>query len=132
MMGSTIKRTKVANYCRDVMASLNDVSEKYRESLSSVLGNAFVFGNKEKKGYVRDTISEVVDLVMDAQGTKKGLSELLSSSTYDRIVKSMRVPDWALLYFKASIEASRLSVADVAQFDTARKEWGEYFYLTIS
>ena len=100
MMGSTIKRRKIAKYCRDVMASFNDVSEKYQESLSSVLGNAFVFGNKEEKGYVRDTISEVVDLVMDAQGTKKGLSELLSSSTYDRIVKSMRVPDWALLYFK--------------------------------
>ena len=96
MMGSTIKRRKIAKYCRDVMASLNDVSEKYRESLSSVLGNAFVFGNKEETGYVRDTISEVADLVMDAQGTKKGLSELLSSSTYDRIVKSMRVPDWAL------------------------------------
>ena len=55
MMGSTIKRRKIAKYCRDVMASLNDVSEKYRESLSSVLGNAFVFGNKEEKGYVRDT-----------------------------------------------------------------------------
>ena len=82
------------------MASLHDVSEKYRESLSSVLGNAFVFGNEEEKGHVRDTISEVIDLVMDAQGTKKGLTELLSSSTYDRIVKSMRLPDWALLYFK--------------------------------
>ena len=55
MMGSTIKRRKIAKYCRDVMASLNDFSEKYRESLSSVLGNAFVFGNKEEKGYVRDT-----------------------------------------------------------------------------
>ena len=100
MMGSTIKRRKIAKCSRDVMASLNNVSEKYRESLSSVLSNAFVFGNKEEKGYVRDTISEVVDLVMDAQGTKKGLSELLSSSPYNRIIKSMRVPDWVLLYFK--------------------------------
>ena len=82
------------------MASLNDVSEKYRESVSSVLGNAFIFGNENEKGQVRDTISEVVDMVLDAKGPKKGLSDLLSSSTYGRIMKSMRVSDWALLFFK--------------------------------
>lgn len=58
------------------MASLNDVSEKYRESVSSVLGNAFIFGNENEKEQVRDTISEVVDMVLDAKGPKKGLSDL--------------------------------------------------------
>ena len=99
-LGSTTKKRKIAKQCSVVMASLNDVSEKYRESLSSVLGNAFVFGNENEKGQVRDTISEVVDMVLDAKGPKKGLSELLSSSTYERIMKSMRVSDWALLFFK--------------------------------
>jgi len=99
-LGSTTKKRQIAKQCSQVMASLNDVSEKYRESVSSVLGNAFIFGNENEKEQVRDTISEVVDMVLDAKGPKKGLSDLLSSSTYGRIMKSMRVPDWALLFFK--------------------------------
>ena len=99
-LGSTTKKRRIASQCREVMLSLNDVSEKYRESICSVLGNTFLFGNDTEKEQVRDTISEVVDMVMDAKGSKRGLSELLSSSTYQRIIESMRVPDWALLYFK--------------------------------
>lgn len=99
-LGSTTKKRRIAGQCREVMISLNDVSEKYRESISSVLGNTFLFGNDNEKEQVRDTISEVVDMVMDAKGSKRGLSELLSSSTYQKIIESMRVPDWALLYFK--------------------------------
>ena len=37
---------------------------------------------------------------MDAKGSKKGLEELLMPETYQRVVESMRVPDWVLLYFK--------------------------------
>lgn len=99
-LGSTTKKRRIASQCREVMLSLNDVSEKYRESICSVLGNTFLFGNDTEKEQVRDTTSEVVDMVMDAKGSKRGLSELLSSSTYQRIIESMRVPDWALLYFK--------------------------------
>lgn len=99
-LGSTTKKRRIASQCREVMSSLNDVSEKYRDSISCVLGNTFLFGNDSEKEHVRDTISEVVDMVMDAKGSKRGLSELLSSSTYQRIIESMRVPDWALLYFK--------------------------------
>ena len=99
-LGSTTKKRRIASQCREVMLSLNDVSEKYRESICSVLGNTFLFGNDTEKEQVRDTTSEVVDMVMDAKGSKRGLSELLASSTYQRIIESMRVPDWALLYFK--------------------------------
>lgn len=99
-LGSTTKKRRIASQCREVMLSLNDASEKYRESICRVLGNTFLFGNDTEKEQVRDTISEVVDMVMDAKGSKRGLSELLSSSTYQRIIESMRVPDWALLYFK--------------------------------
>ena len=49
---------------------------------------------------MKDIISDVVDMIMEAKGSKKALSELLSSKTYSRIMKSMRVPDWVLLYFK--------------------------------
>jgi len=99
-LGPTTKKRRIASQCREVMSSLNDVSKKYRDSISCVLGSTFLFGNDSEKEHVRDTISEFVDMVMDAKGSKRALSELLSSSTYQRIIESMRVPDCALLYFK--------------------------------
>ena len=98
--GSTTKKRKVQKKCKEVMASLQDVSEKYGESISCVLANSFIFGNDAERSEVKDIISDVVEMVMEAKGSKKGLSELLSSETYGRIVKGMRVPDWVLLYFK--------------------------------
>ena len=40
---------------------------------------------------------------MDAKGSRKGLSELLLPQTYQRILESLRVPDWVLLYFKLQV-----------------------------
>ena len=99
-LGSTTKKRLVLKRCREVNAALEDVSEKYHESIASVLGNTFLCGTTEERGKVRDTISEVIDLVMESKGTKKGLSQLLSPETLARIFESMRVPDWVLLYFK--------------------------------
>ena len=39
------------------------------------------------------TLSEIVNMVMDAKGSKKGLQELLMPETYHRVVESMRIPD---------------------------------------
>ena len=46
------------------------------------------------------TISEIVNLVLEAKGSRKGLTELLLPDTYQKFLDSMRVPGWALLYFK--------------------------------
>ena len=54
----------------------------------------------EEKENVRNTILEVVDLVMESSGSKKGLSELLSPKIHARVFQNMCVPDWVLLYFK--------------------------------
>ncbi|KAK2562490.1 hypothetical protein P5673_014155 [Acropora cervicornis] len=51
---------------------------------------------------------------MDAQGTKKGLSELLSSSTYDRIVKSIS-DDSPVLLTKNEITAIKKLVFSVVR-----------------
>ena len=99
-LGSTNKKRQVLKKCREVSAVLDDVSKKYHESIACVLENSFLFGTDGEKENVRDTISEVVDLVMASKGSKKGLSELLSPETHKRIFQSMRVPDWVLLFFK--------------------------------
>lgn len=58
--------------CREVNVVLEDVFEKYYELIVFVLGNIFLCGISEERGKVRDIISEVIDLVMELNGIKKG------------------------------------------------------------
>ena len=99
-IGPTLKKRKVSQECRKVAVELDGVLAKYHETLACVLGNSFLYGSEKDKGNVSETLSEIVNLVMDAKGSKKGLKELLMPETYQRVVESMRVPDWVLLYFK--------------------------------
>ena len=99
-IGPTLKKRKVSQECRKVAVELDGVLAKYHETLACVLGNSFLYGSDKDKGNVSETLSEIVNLVMDAKGSKKGLEELLMPETYQRVVESMRVPDWVLLYFK--------------------------------
>ena len=96
-IGPTLTKRKVAHECRKVTEELDGVLAKYHESLACVLGNTFLYGDGEEKQKVSETLSEIVNLVMDA---KKGLTELLLPETYLRLLHSMKVPDWVLLYFK--------------------------------
>lgn len=99
-LGSTTKKRQVVAKCKEVLDSISDISEKYKESVACVLGNSFIYGDDAQKETVRNHISEVINIVMDSKGSKKGFSELLSSETHTRVFQSMRVPDWVLLYFK--------------------------------
>lgn len=108
------------------MSHLSYVCEKYQESIACVLGNSFVFGCDDEQEEVRNIISEVGDLVMESKGAKKGLSELLSSETHARLFKSMRVPDWVLLYFKLQTRLPDSAWQTTAQFDwTWKGPWGK-------
>ena len=60
------------------MASLSDILQKYQETISRVLGNSFILGGEAEKGQVRDIISGVVEMVVEAK-SNRGFSELLSS-----------------------------------------------------
>ena len=84
-LGSTSQKRRILRKCKDIMVSLNDVCQKYEESISCVLGNYFVFGGNDEKEEVRDIISDVVDIVMEAKGAKKGLADIFTSQTYEQI-----------------------------------------------
>ena len=96
-LGSTLKR-KVVSECRKVKSELDGVLKKYHETLACIL--LLFNGIDAEKAKVSETISEVVNLVMDAHGVKKGVTDLLLPTTYQELLKSMCVPDWVLLYFK--------------------------------
>lgn len=60
---------------------------------------ALFFGGDDGKGQVRDTISMVIDIVMEAKGNR-GFPELLSSETHACVFQSMRAHNRVLWYFK--------------------------------
>ena len=47
---------------------LDGVLAKYHETPASVLGNSFLYSNEKDKGNVSETLSEIVNLFMDAKG----------------------------------------------------------------
>ena len=81
-------------------SELDGVLEKHHETLACILGNSFLYGTDAEKAKVSETISEVVSLVMDSHGVKKGVTDVLLPTTYQELLKSMRVHDWVLLYFQ--------------------------------
>ena len=99
-IGPTLKKRNVAQECRRVAVEVDRVLAKYHETLACVLGNSFLYGRDKEEGKISETLSKIVNIVMDAKGSKKGLSELLLPETYQRLLESVRVPDWVLLYFK--------------------------------
>lgn len=92
-----------------------------------MLGNSFTFRGDAEKKEVRNTY-QVVDMVMKTKGSKKGFSELFSSEMYNRIMKSMRVPDWVLLYFKLQMKLPD-SAWQTVKLDPAWQEWGKINYV---
>ena len=54
-LGSIIKKKEVAGQCRRIISDLNDVCDKYHESLACVLGNSFLYGNDSEKKDVSKT-----------------------------------------------------------------------------
>ena len=42
--------------------------KKYHETMACVLGNSFIYGDEEEKEKVSETISKVVNLVVEAKG----------------------------------------------------------------
>ena len=99
-LGSTSKKRKVAVHCRWIITDLDGVCEKYHESLACVLGNSFLYENEDEKKAVSQTVSDILNLVMDSKGSNKGISDLLLPETHQQFLESMQVPDWVLLYFK--------------------------------
>ena len=65
-LGPTLKKRKVASECKKVSTDVDGVLEKYHETLACILGNSFLYGTDQEKGKVAETISEVVNLVIDS------------------------------------------------------------------
>ena len=77
----------MAHECRKISEEIDGVLVKYHESLGCILGNSLLYGGDEQKDKVSETISKVVDLVMDATGSKQALAELLVPETYQRFLE---------------------------------------------
>ena len=88
-LGPINRKRAVANHCKEVTADLEGVCEKYNKTLACVLGHSFIYGSQEEKEKVSEMISEIVNLVLEAKGSKKGLTELLLPDTHQKILDGM-------------------------------------------
>lgn len=93
-----LKKREAAQRSRLMFTHLNDVCNKNKESVASVLGSYFCFGTEDEQDEVRDIISDVANTIMKAK--EGGLAEVFSDEMWKNTLQEMRVPDWALLYFK--------------------------------
>ena len=79
-----------------VIGDINEVCNRHRESLSTVLSFLCAFGDEEAKAVLND----VVEQVSVKKGVKRAVEDLVGEETYSKYVARLRVPDWVLLYFK--------------------------------
>ena len=63
-LGTINKKRQVLKRCRKITAVLDDVSERYNESIAAVLGNSFLYGTDGEREKVQGIISEVIDLIV--------------------------------------------------------------------
>ncbi|XP_031573731.1 uncharacterized protein LOC116307600 [Actinia tenebrosa] len=99
-LGSTTRKKMVALKCENIFSSLKDICAKHKESISSVLGHFYVTGAEKEKDEVRNIISEVFNRILESKSNKNGIWGFFSDDVSHKILCQMRVPDWALLYFK--------------------------------
>ena len=82
-----------------VFEELEEVAERHRESLASILGHLACC---ERKPEARNLLGQIVDLITEEKGVSKAVKVILSDETFYAFMHSMAVPDWVLLYFKIS------------------------------
>lgn len=85
-----------------VINDINEVCERHRESLATVLSYMCAFGDTEAKA----VLNEVIEKVSIRRGVKRTVEDLVGEETFSKYVESLRVPDWILLYFKTKARIS--------------------------
>ena len=85
-----------------VINDINEVCERHRESLATVLSHLCAFGDTEATAI----LNEVIEKVSVRKGVKRTVEDLIGEETFSKYVESLRVPDWILLYFKTKARIS--------------------------
>lgn len=98
-LAPSVKTKRMNVKAEKVFRNLQDVAVKHRESLASVLGYLSCQGNSSE---VRDILGEIASKIAREKGVGKAVEAILSQQLYQDYLRSLRVPDWVLLYFKLS------------------------------
>lgn len=96
---ATARKRKMDSKASCVFEELEEVAERHRESLASILAHLACC---ERKPEARNLLRQIVDLIAEEKGVSKAVKVILSDETFYAFMHSMAVPDWVLLYFKIS------------------------------
>lgn len=92
----TIKRRSIESRTKALKKEIDDVCNSHRESLATVLGHQILAGDNG----TQNDMEELLDIVIDKKGSKEGFESIFSNDKWISYFKTLRRPDWALLYFK--------------------------------
>ena len=98
-MTAMARKRKMDSKASCVFEELEEVAERHRESLASILAHLACC---ERKPEARNLLWQIVDLFAEEKGVSKAVKVILSDETFYAFMHSMAVPDWVLLYFKIS------------------------------
>lgn len=90
------KRKNVEKRTSSIFTEIDNICCSHRESLGTVLGNRIMADDES----VQNTMDEVVDLLIERKGTRKGFESVFTEGKWLEYFKDLRQPDWVLLYFK--------------------------------
>lgn len=85
-----------------VINDINEVCERHRESLATVLSYLCAFGDAEATA----VLNEVIERVSVRKRVKRTVEDLIGEETFSKYVEILRVPDWILSYFKTKARIS--------------------------
>lgn len=90
------KKRKLQNRTKSFLNEVEVICESHRESLGTVLGHRILCEDES----AMITLDKVVETVIEQKGTKKGFESVFSEEKWESYFKTLRKPDWVLLYFK--------------------------------
>lgn len=90
------KRRNVESRTKSVYQEIQDVCECHRESIGNIIGHRILAEDES----ACNALDELVDVVSEKKGIKGALEEVFSEDKWMTYLKTMRQPDWTLLYFK--------------------------------
>lgn len=90
------KKRKLQNRTKSLLNEVEVICESHRESLGTVLGHRILCEDES----AMITLDKVVETVIEQKGTKKGFESVFSEEKWESYFKTLRKPDWVLLYFK--------------------------------
>lgn len=103
------KKRKVRQRAGNILSQVLNLCEAAGESLGEVIGHCLVAtkdGRFKQGSSARETMEKALNTVAEKKGVEAIFNEVLPTDLWEKMIQSLRVPDWFLLLFKLQARVS--------------------------